>query len=104
MNKNAVILTGGKQYYVKEKQVLVVDYLPGKEKEKLEFDKVLLTDDSKDLQLGHPFIEKAKVVAEILKQDRSAKIRVARFKAKSKYRKVRGHRTKLTQIRILSIS
>ena len=104
MAKQAVILTGGKQYIVKEKQVLVVDYLEGKEKEKLEFKEVLLKDDSKDLELGFPFVDKAKVVAEIMKQDRSVKIRVSRFKAKSKYRKVHGHRTKLTQIRILSIS
>jgi large subunit ribosomal protein L21 len=104
MNKRAVILTGGKQYLVKEKQILVVDKLTSKEKEEIKFDKVLLRDDGKNLELGSPFLPKALVTALIVKHDKGEKIRVARFKAKSKYRKVRGHRTELTQIKILKIN
>ena len=103
MNKQAVIVTGGKQYLVEEKQVLVVDRLQGKEKDEIKFEQVLLKANDQDLEMGTPFLEKASVVAQILKQDQGEKIRVARFKAKSKYRKVTGHRTQLTQIKILKI-
>lgn len=103
MSKKAVILTGGKQYLVSEKDVLVVDYLEGKEKDLYKFTQVLLVDDGKDLLIGTPYLEKGYVEAQILKQDQSKKIRVAKFKAKSKYRKTIGHRTKLTQIKILKI-
>lgn len=104
MEKKAVILTGGKQYLVKENQVLVIDRIEGKEKDKLILTQVLLRDDGKELEIGKPFIKKAKVEAEILKHDRGEKIRVARFKAKSKYRKVRGFRSDLTQIKVIKIS
>lgn len=103
MSKKAVILTGGKQYLVSEKEVLVVDYLKAKEKALYKFNQVLLVDDGQDLSIGTPFLAKAQVEAEIVKQDQSKKIRVAKFKAKSKYRKTTGHRTKLTQIKILKI-
>jgi len=104
MTKKAVILTGGKQYLVKENETLVVDYLEGKEKDQLKFKEVLLIDDGKDLRLGEPYLEKAFVTAVIVKQDKGEKIRVARFKAKSKYRKVKGFRSNLTQIKILKIN
>jgi len=104
MNKQAVILTGGKQYFVKENQLLVVDKLKGKEKEEVKFDKVLLKDNGKELELGAPFLAKASVTGVIVKHDKGAKIRVARFRAKSKYRKVTGHRTELTQVKILKIN
>ncbi|OGK61981.1 50S ribosomal protein L21 [Candidatus Roizmanbacteria bacterium RIFOXYB2_FULL_41_10] len=103
MNKQAVIVTGGKQYLVEEKQILVVDRLNGKEKDEIKFEQVLLKTKGEDLELGAPFLDKAMVTAKILKQDQGEKIRVARFKAKSKYRKVTGHRTQLTQIEILKI-
>ncbi len=103
MSKQAVILTGGKQYLVKEKELLVVDYLPGKENDTHKFNQILLIDDGQTVQIGTPYIEKSHVEAEIIKQDLSKKIRVAKFKAKAKYRRTQGHRTKLTQIKILRI-
>jgi len=104
MIKQAVVLTGGKQYFVKEGQTLVIDRIVGKEKQMFSLDQVLLIDDGKDLQLGKPYLDKAKVEVEILKQDRGEKLRVARFKAKSKYRRVRGFRQELTEIKVVKIS
>lgn len=104
MNKQAVIVTGGKQYLVKERQIVVVDKLEGKPKDKIDLTSVLLRQEAGIINLGTPFIAKAKVTAEILKQDQGKKIRVARFKAKSKYHRVKGFRSQLTQIKILNIS
>jgi large subunit ribosomal protein L21 len=104
MSKLAVIKTGGKQYLVQENQELVVDYLPGDSKKKeIVFDKILLVIDGETIHLGKPYLTKAKIMAEIIEQGRGEKIRVARFRAKSRYRKVRGFRQELTKVKILKI-
>lgn len=101
MNNFAVIKTGGKQYIVKTGDILVIDKLYAVEKDRVEFDKVLLYVDKNDsIELGTPYLKKAKVIATVLMQDKGEKIRIARFKAKSRYRKVTGFRAYLTQVKI----
>lgn len=101
--KYAVIRTGGKQYKVSEGDVLEIEKIEGKEKDKIVLDQVLLVRQEKKLLIGKPFLAKAKVKAEILAQFKDKKIRVAKFKAKSRYRRVRGHRQQKTKIKILKI-
>ncbi len=101
--KFAVILTGGKQYKVAEGDTLKLDKLAGKPKAKLTFDKVLLVVDGDKVKLGQPYLKDVKVQAEIVEQKKDKKIRVAKFKAKSKYRKVKGHRSQITVVRIKKI-
>ncbi len=102
--KYAVIQTGGKQYQVSEGDTLEVEKLEGKAKAKLTFDKVLLVVDDKKISLGQPLVKGAKVTAEILEQKKGDKIRVAKFKAKSRYRRIQGHRQLLTKLKILKIT
>lgn len=100
----AVIQTGGKQYIAQEGRNLVVDYLDLPEKGTVTFDKVLLYAlDEKTVSLGKPYVSGASVTAEVVKQDKGEKIRIARFRAKSRSRKVRGFRQMLTEIKIVSI-
>jgi large subunit ribosomal protein L21 len=101
--KYAVVETGGKQYKTQEGEVLMVEKLTGKEKDKIEFDKVLLVKTDDQLLIGNPFLKNAKVKAEIVRQFKDKKIRIARFKAKSRYRKVKGHRQEKTEIKISKI-
>lgn len=104
MHSYAVILTGGKQYIAEVGKDLTVDYIPGELKQKISFDKVLLhVRDDDNLTVGMPHIEKAVVEAEIVEQGRGEKIRVARFKAKSRYRKITGFKPLLTKVRITKI-
>lgn len=102
--KYAVIKTGGKQYQVSLGQNLDIDKIEGKENDKVEFNQVLLINDGKKVLIGQPTITKAKVEAKIESQFRDKKIRVAKFKAKSKYRRVQGHRQPKTRINVLKIS
>lgn len=103
MNKFAVIKTGGKQYLVKEDDQIVVDKLNSKEKEKVELETLAIFDDEgKELEIGTPNLEK-KVLAEVVSHDKGEKIRVARFKAKVRYRKVKGFRPLLTTLKIVKI-
>ena len=102
MDKYAVIKTGGKQYIVAEDQLLDIEKIDGKKGDKISFDEVLLVKDKK-LLIGKPQL-KAKVKAEIVEQFKDKKIRVATYKAKSRYRRVIGHRHQKTKVKILKIS
>jgi large subunit ribosomal protein L21 len=104
MSTFAVVKTGGKQYVVKENDELVVDRLDQKEKDTVELP-VLTTFDSESgtVELGMPETGK-KVKATVLAQLKGDKIRVAKFKAKVRYRKVRGFRAQLTSLKILKIA
>ena len=95
----AVFETGGKQYYVKEKDVLYVEKLDAKENEKVTFDNVLMIDGNS----GTPYIKGAKVEAKVLKQGKAKKITVFKFKAKKKYRRTQGHRQPYTKVEITKI-
>ena len=94
----AVIQTQGKQYLVKPGDSLVVDHLPAEEGKKYVFDQVLLRVDKGKTQVGTPFVKGAKVEATVETHQLGKKVRVAKFKAKSRYRRVQGfrpHQTKL---------
>lgn len=99
----AVFKTGGKQYKVSEGQILEIERINKKPKEKIEFNELLLVVDNGERELGQPLVVGAKVEAEILDQIKGPKIRVAKFKAKSRYRRVRGHRQHLTRVKIEKI-
>ncbi len=100
----AVVKTGGKQYLVKEGEEIVVDHIDAKEKEKIQLDTLMTFDEEgKNVEIGSPVLEK-KVVAEVISHQKGEKIRVARFKAKVRYRKVKGFRPLLTTLKIVKIN
>lgn len=91
-NTYAVIQLGGKQFLVKEGDKVVAEKIDIKEGESLEVKDVLLTYDGSKTQVGEPFVAGAAV--ELVSQGiaKGEKIRVAKFKAKSRFRRVTGHR------------
>jgi large subunit ribosomal protein L21 len=103
MNNFAVIKTGGKQYIAKKGEALVVDKLVAEENKNVEFDKVLLVVNEKGMQIGKPYLKEVKVVAKVVNQAKGEKLRIARFRAKSRYRKVTGFRRMLTEVKIVDI-
>ncbi len=78
MAKIAIIETGGKQYVVTQDSVLDIEKLAGSHKpgDKITFDKVLLTDDGKETQVGAPYVSGAKVSAELVEEGREAYAKV----------------------------
>ena len=103
MAKYAVVKTGGKQYLVKENDEIIVEKIESKPASNVELVKLAEFDDEKlNLQLGTPAL-KEKVQAQIISQLKGDKLRVAKFKAKVRYRNVRGFRARLTKIRIVKI-
>lgn len=99
----AVIQTGGKQYKVSEGSELEVEKLTGDPQTKIKFTEVLLLAGEGTPKIGTPTIPSVYVEAEILNQFKGGKIRTAVYKAKSRYRRVKGHRQALTRVKITRI-
>lgn len=99
----AVIATGGKQYRVSEGSVLRIEKLDAEEGAKVEFDRVLLVGDGKDVNLGTPFLEGGKVSATVMAQGKARKIEIVKFRRRKNYRRTKGHRQNFTQIKITGI-
>ncbi len=98
----AVVEIGKKQYKVEKDQKLEVQKL--KETEgKVSFDKVLLLADEKKVKVGTPYLNNARVEAQIEGQKKGAKIIVYKFKRRKKYRKKQGHRQNYTILKITRI-
>ena len=98
-----VVKTGGKQYLVKDGMELTVDLMDAEKGKKVELDVLLKFDDEgKTFELGTPFL-KEKVAAEVIDNVLGEKIRIAKFKAKSRFRNVRGFRSKLTKLKVVKV-
>lgn len=103
MSKYAVIQLQGKQYQVSEGEEFAVDRLD-QESGKFEVSDVLLLVEGEKRQIGQPLLKNVKVSCEIVEQIKGEKIRVAKYKAKSRYRKVQGHRQLQSLIKVVSIA
>lgn len=102
--KYAVIAISGTQYQVSENDIITVDNLDSKEGEKNTCDQVLLTVDDKKVAVGNPTVKEASVDYQIIKNYQGDKLKVYKYKAKSRYHKTIGFRPQLTDIKILKIS
>lgn len=99
----AVIRIGGKQYKVSKDTVVDVERLNFKPKENFPIEDVLLYVNDGSLKLGNPRVTGVSVKATVLEHLKGDKLRIAKFKAKAKYRRVTGHRQALTRIKIAEI-
>ena len=100
----AVIATGGKQYRIKEEDILDIERIEGEIGTTLTFDKVLMVGEGEEIKCGTPLLESVKVDAEIVDQFRGKKLTVFKMKRRKGYRRKQGHRQELTKIKINSIS
>lgn len=99
----AIIQTGGKQYLVKEGDVVTVDRLvDAKVGDKVEFDVMFTADASNNIALGAPLLS-GKVAGEVVSHGRNAKIEVVKYKAKSRYTRRVGHRQHMTKVKITKV-
>lgn len=104
MSKYAIIQLVGKQFKVSEGEKITVDRLEVEEGKSLDVTDVLLINDDKELKIGEPLVKGAKVSLKALSNHKGEKIRVAKYKAKSKYRKVNGHRQLLSTLEVVKIT
>ena len=99
----AVFKTGGKQYRVKPGDTLDVEKLPVGVASVAEFGEVLAISDGGDVTFGSPYVPGAKVLAQVQAHYTDKKIMVFKYKAKTRYRRKRGHRQDYTRLLIQDI-
>jgi len=80
-----------------------VDSLPAEVGSTVELGDVLLVASNGDVRVGHPTVEGARVIAEVVEHGRDRKIVVFKYKAKTRYRRRRGHRQGYTRLAVRQI-
>jgi len=99
----AVLRTGGKQYKVKEGDIIKIEKVEGEIGQAVELGEVLLIANSQDPKIGQPLVADAKVLADIIDHGKAKKIIVFKSKRRKGYRKKQGHRQTFTSVRINKI-
>ena len=100
----AVIVTGGKQYSVKEGDELFIEKLNVEAEDTVVFDQVLAVVDGENSKFGTPVVAGAKVEAKVIKNGKSKKITVFTYKPKKGEKRKMGHRQPYTKVQIEKIS
>jgi large subunit ribosomal protein L21 len=99
----AVIRTGGKQYRVAQGDILRVEKLAGQVGDKVTLSEVLFLGGNGEVKIGTPTLPDVIVTAEILDQGLAKKIIVFKKKRRKSYSRKRGHRQRLTTLKIVEI-
>ncbi|OGS20399.1 MAG: 50S ribosomal protein L21 [Elusimicrobia bacterium RIFOXYA2_FULL_39_19] len=99
----AIVLIGNKQYKVSEGESILVDKLLKNDGEELVIESVLMINKESESIIGNPSIKNAKVIAEVTTQTKGPKVISFKRRRKKGYKKTRGHRTELTELKIKKI-
>lgn len=100
----AIVEIAGKQFRVGKKETVKVPFLNKEAGDKVEFDRVLLVDNGKDITIGKPVVEGAKVSAKVIENGRDPKVIVFKKKRRKGYRLTKGHRQDFTRVEIQKIA
>jgi len=99
----AIVEIAGQQFKVEKDQQIFAHRIDAKAGSKIDFDKVLLMDNSGKINIGAPVIKGAKVTAKVLEHLKGDKVIVFKKKRRKGYRVKNGHRQYLTKLEILKI-
>ena len=100
----AVFRSGGKQYRASKGERLRLEKLEADEGASVKFDEVLLVGEGHDIKVGSPLLEGTSVSAKVLKQGKSKKVSVVKFKRRQNYLRQHTHRQFFTEVEITDIS
>lgn len=98
----AIVKTGGKQYKVAEGDVITVEKIEGDTGASVDLPAVLLVDGEKVTASGKT-LSQVSVTGEIVSHDKADKIKIHKFKSKTRYHKRQGHRQPLTTLKVTAI-
>lgn len=99
----AIIEACGKQYKVVEGDVVFFEKLDAEEGKKVNFDKVILVSDEKEVKVGNPYVKGVKVEGKVVSHGKGKKIIVFKMKPKKNERTKQGHRQPYTKVEITAI-
>jgi large subunit ribosomal protein L21 len=98
----AIVSVGGKQYRVEEGTEFKVERLDLKGK-KATLKEVLLISDNGKVEVGRPFLEKARVICEVVKEEKAKKVVIFKYRRRKNYRRKTGHRQILSLLKVKEI-
>jgi|SRR5690606_21659875 large subunit ribosomal protein L21 len=96
----AVIRTGGRQFRAEVGATIDVERLPYQVNDSFEISDVLLIGDGDNTVIGQPIVEGARVKVTVVEQGRDKKINVFKYRQRTNYRRMRGHRQYFTRLRV----
>ncbi len=99
----AIVNTGGKQYKVRQGDVLRIEKIPGEVGSPVSLDRVLMFADGENVDIGRPVLDNVVVKGHIVDQNKARKVLVFKYKKRKRYRRKLGHRQKYTAVKIDSI-
>ena len=100
----AVFRSGGKQYRASTGETLKLEKLDADEGAKVRFDEVLLVGEGNDIKVGSPLLSGTSVSATVIKQGKSKKVSVVKFRRRQNYLRQHTHRQFFTEVEITDIS
>jgi len=99
----AIIKNGGKQYKVQEGDILKLDNMSLESKATIEISEVLAVNNG-ELKVGAPYVEGAKVTAEVINEGRDKKVVIFKKRRRKDSKVKRGFRRDFTRVRITKIA
>ena len=99
----AVFQISGFQYSAKEGDLLQIPLQDAKAGDKISISEVLLVKNNDDAKVGTPFVENAKIEAEVVGHGKNDKVLIYKYKRRTKYRRTQGHRQDYSEIKINKI-
>ena len=81
----AVFRSGGKQYRAAKGDVLRLEKIEADEGATIKFDEVLLVGEGSDIKVGSPLLSGGAVSAKVMRQGKSRKVPVVKFKRRQNY-------------------
>ena len=99
----AVFRTGGKQYRAAKGDVLRLEKIEAEEGATVSFDDVLLIGEGADIKVGNPLLAGSSVSGKVLRQGKSKKVSVVKFKRRQNYLRQGSHRQFFTEVEITAI-
>jgi len=100
----AVFRSGGKQYRAAKGDVVRVEKIDGDEGATVKFDEVLLVGEGSSVKVGSPTVAGSTVSAKVVRQGKSRKVPVVKFRRRQNYLRQGTHRQWFTEVEITSIS
>jgi large subunit ribosomal protein L21 len=99
----AVFRAGGKQYRASKGERLKLEKFAADEGTNVEFDEVLLVGEGSDVKVGSPLVEGTTVSARVVRQGKSPKVTVTKFRRRQNYLRQHTHRQWFTEVEITGI-
>ncbi len=100
----AVFRSGGKQYRATKGDVLRLEKIEADEGATIKFDEVLLVGEGSDIKVGSPLLSGGAVSAKVMRQGKSRKVSVVKFKRRQNYLRQGSHRQFFTEVEITGIT